>query len=495
MTNPLLRLDYPDPDVIRVGNTYYMVSTTMYFFPGCEILRSYDLINWEHETFVYDTLDSTDAQMLKDGKNIYSQGMWAGSLRYHNGTFYVVFICNDTHKTYLYTSDKISGPWTKSNIEGFYHDSSLLFDDDGRIYIVYGNREIYLTELKEDLSGPKEGGINKLIIKDSDETPLGYEGAHFYKINGKYYIFFIHSLKDRWMRAEACFISENPDGPYKGGDIFVDDLDYMGMGVAQGGIVNDPYGNWYAVLFQDRGAVGRIPYLLPLDWDGDDPKIQRSKEELISPKTIDLNPGYTYEALSGDDDFKRTGPSFGLRSIWQFNHEPDTDLFLINTVEGYYRITSDTLESTPLQAKNTITQRLFFPRSHCEVTLDASGLKEGDVAGLMVLQSIYGLVGVKKKADGLYMFMEERVTKNNSMTSYEYEVMEHDITKIDSEIVTLSFDADFLNMKDEVTFNIGPAHKMYFKLDHFTGNRAALFMYSTKQTGGSAVFKNFILRP
>ena len=96
-----------------------MVSTTMHFMPGCEILRSYDLVHWEHAAFVYDRLDSTPAQALADGLNIYGKGMWAASLRYHKGIFYICFAANDTHKTYLYRSDSIEGPWHKSQIEGF----------------------------------------------------------------------------------------------------------------------------------------------------------------------------------------------------------------------------------------------------------------------------------------------------------------------------------------------------------------------------------------
>src|SRR5699024_6014568 len=156
VNNPIIPLDYPDPDVIRVDDTYYMVSTSMYFMPGCEILRSYDLVNWEHACFAYDRLDSTKGQKLEDGENIYGKGMWAGSLRYHNGLFHIVFAANDTRKTYLYTSPSVDEPWTKSEIEGFYHDASLFFDDDNRVYIIYGNRQVWLTELEEDLSGPKE---------------------------------------------------------------------------------------------------------------------------------------------------------------------------------------------------------------------------------------------------------------------------------------------------------------------------------------------------
>ena len=104
--NPITRLDYPDLDVIRVEDTYYMVSTTMHFMPGCEILQSFDLVHWEHVTYVYETLDHTDAQQLKSGQNIYGQGMWAASLRYHEGRFWICFVANDTRKTYLYTSEK-----------------------------------------------------------------------------------------------------------------------------------------------------------------------------------------------------------------------------------------------------------------------------------------------------------------------------------------------------------------------------------------------------
>lgn len=107
--NPLLKLDYPDPDVIRVGDTYYMITTMVHFMPGGEILRSYDLVNWEHAAFVYDRLDSTPEQRMEGG-NIYGKGMWAASLRYHNNLFYVCFSANDTGKTYLYTSEQIAGP-------------------------------------------------------------------------------------------------------------------------------------------------------------------------------------------------------------------------------------------------------------------------------------------------------------------------------------------------------------------------------------------------
>lgn len=196
--NPITELDYPDPDVIRVDDTYYMVSTTMHFMPGCEILRSYDLIHWEHLSYVYERLDSTEEQRLVGEKNCYGKGMWAASLRYHKGMYYICFVANDTGKTYLYTADDIEGPWEKRIIEGFYHDCSLLFEDD-HVYIVSGNRNVRLQELKKDLGGPKEGGLDRILVSDSRNPGLGFEGSHFYKIDGMYYLFLIHSLPDRWM--------------------------------------------------------------------------------------------------------------------------------------------------------------------------------------------------------------------------------------------------------------------------------------------------------
>src|SRR5690625_5513459 len=151
--------------------------------------------------------------------------MWASTIRYHKGKFYITFGANDTRTTYLYTSEQIEGPWEKSTIEGFYHDSSLLFDDDDRVYLVYGNRDVRLIELESDLSKPKENGINRIVVSDQDNPNLGYEGAHFYKINGKYYLFLIRSLPDRWMRVEGCLVADSLEGDFRGGDVLIDDRD------------------------------------------------------------------------------------------------------------------------------------------------------------------------------------------------------------------------------------------------------------------------------
>ena len=484
--NPITSLDYPDPDVIRVGDTYFMVSTTMHFFPCCEILRSFDLMNWEHACFVCDTLDNTPSQRLEDG-NIYGKGMWAACLRHNKCKFYVCFSCNDTHKTYLYTSDDIYGRWEKKIIEGFYHDCSLLFDDDGRVYIVYGNKEIWLTELSDDLSSPKENGVHRRIVYDRDNPILGYEGSHFYKINGRYYVFFIHSRPDRWMRCEACFSADSIEGEFTGGDCLEDTMGYCGQGVAQGGIVDTPDGKWYAVLFQDRGAVGRIPVLIPVSWDNGRPVFGENGKIPERFEISSSREGYNYAPLTSSDDFRRKD----LKPCWQFNHEPDRKYYAINSQKGYFRIISDRVCSNILQAKNTLTQRMTFPRCTVQITIDINGLKDGDIAGICALQGCYAWIGAAVRQGTKYIEM-------NSMG--EDGTVSKESVPLNSDRLTVGISADFENMKDEAVLyyvekgekiQLGSKHRLFFKLDHFTGCRAGLFMYSTETAGGYADFSDF----
>lgn len=550
--NPITRLDYPDPDVIRVDDTYYMVSTTMYFMPGCEILRSYDLVNWEHATYVYDKLDSTPAQRLEGKENIYGQGMWAASLRFHNGVFYICFVANDTHKTYIYQSKDIYGPWEKYCLNGFYHDNSILFDDDGRIYIVSGNKEIHIKELKLQ---PKEscnaasgdicnknlsdkageiptyltddvpGGLDMIIVKDSDDVYLGYEGAHFYKINDKYYLFFIHMPKSIGKRAEAVFVSDRPEGPYVGKDVMYDDRGYRSSGVAQGGIVETPGGKWYSILFQDSGAVGRIPVLMPVHFTEDDliPVFGDNGKIPEEFEIEDLRPGYEYTPLVGSDDFKEDG----FKPCWQFNHEPDLSFIKRDPEKGTVTITTDKLSSNLVQAKNTLTQRTLFPGCKSSVEVDGSALNEGDFAGLCVLESNYGLVGITRRNGDYFLVMGKREITTGGFWGERHDdepFEEVECVKLDSPKVTLyssiCFDRKSLEIgdpikkddnslflygpkeddtalffysadKDASPTKIGSSHKLRFVLDHFTGARYGLFVYSTKKVGGSATFSNF----
>ncbi|WP_145048741.1 glycoside hydrolase 43 family protein [Paenibacillus xylanexedens] len=503
-SNPIIWADYPDIDVIRVEDTYYMVSTTMHMMPGCVILRSYDLIHWEVATHVYDTLDNTPAQRLENGQQIYGKGMWAASLRHHQGMFYVIFVANDTRKTYLYTSRTIEGPWKKQIVEGFYHDCSLFFDEDERVYLVHGNAEIHLTELSADLSGPKPGGIQRIIVKDNQPHYLGYEGAHFYKIQGKYYVFLIHMTKAAGRRTQAFYMADALDSEFVGGEVFNDDMGYFNLGVAQGGIVDTPNGDWYAMLFQDHGAVGRIPVLVPLQFKQGIPVFA-----IEAPKSIDIastRPGYTYRPLVGSDCFEYTVQEDGkvrLQDFWQWNHTPHDELWSVREVPGVYRIRTGQLSPNLTFAVNTLTQRSMGPTCEATVTLDGSGLNDGDYAGLCFLIGTYGLVALTKKEGQYYLVMQARESEDSSIFGNlidEEPATEHARIPVDGPLITLQATGNFVDNQDECSFgywdgtawkSLGITHRMFYKLDHFMGCRIGLFLYSTRMIGGSADFSNF----
>lgn len=481
-TTPILKMDFPDPDVIFYEGYYYLVSTTMHFFPGGEILRSKDLINWEHYTYVFDRLESTPAQRLERDLHIYGKGMWAPCLRYNDGIFYVVFSCNDTKKTYLYRSVHLKGPWKRSEIEGFYHDCSLLFDE-GKTYIVYGNKEIHLTELNDDISAPREGGLDRIIVTDEGNNMLGYEGSHIYKIDGRYWVFFIHSLKDRWRRVEAAFSSDSLDGEFVGGDVFDEDLGIRDSGIAQGGVVQNSEGKWHAIMFQDSGAIGRLPVVVPVEWkDGNPVFIAKLKD---GSDDTDLKP------LFGSDKFVD-----GAEDYWQFNHEPDEKLIKFDN--GFY-ITTDKISANIFHAKNTLTQRMTLPYSEGTVTVNGKDIKDGDIACLSAFEGDFALIGLTRRDGDFYAVMMSNESKGSIWDLSEDTIITEEMIKVDNDELTVKISCDFT--EDTATCYVkinggfkkmGKPHKLRFRLDHFTGVRFALSYYSTLKEGGTAVFTDYI---
>ena len=283
-TNPVIYSDVPDLDVIRVEDNYYMVSTTMHLSPGMPIMKSKDLVNWEIVNYCYDILDDSDELSLRNGKEAYGDGTWAASIKYHDGKFYVSASSQTTGKTYVFsTTDIENGVWKKSVLDGYNHDLSLLFDDqeDGtHIYMFTGSGSVHVRELQEDAEGNvtyKDGGLDQTIIENAnygEDVNLAAEGAHAYKINGKYYIFMIQ-WPDGGIRQQICWRSDSLTEGWEC-KLMLDtgievDGQMDGAGVAQGGIVDTPDGDWYAPLFQDHGAVGRIPMLAKVTWEDDWP--------------------------------------------------------------------------------------------------------------------------------------------------------------------------------------------------------------------------------
>lgn len=489
-TNPVITADVPDPDIIRVGDVYYMASTTMHNMPCCTLLRSYDLIHWEIAAHVCDTLPATEGRRLQNGKNAYGQGMWAPSLRYHKGVFHICFSANDTHCTYHYQAESIDGPWQMQIIDGFYHDCSLFFDDDDRCYMVYGNRRVYLTELNADLTGPKKGGLHRLVLDYGDAPTLGYEGSHLYKHDGKYVLFTIHSNRAEWYREESCFISDALDGTFTGGVVLHDDMGYHRQGVAQGGMVDTPDGRWFAFLFQDRGASGRMPVLMPMHWENGMPVLAEGGR--VSPTVCNLTtrPGHVYRPITHSDDF--TGDS--LSAAWQWNHIPQPEL--IHLGGGALRITTDQVCSTLTQASNILTQRSPSPLCITQVTVSAADLQPGDIAGIGSFQSCFAAIGLRRDTAGYSIITMARDPEDPPQGRVT------GIIPWPSDHTVLRVEMDFRDMRDKAALYVqdGDAwrcllqdHQMRFTLDHFTGNKIALFTMATEKAGGTSVFEDFVV--
>ncbi len=495
--NPILNIDFPDPDVIRVGDTYYMVSTTMFVMPGGPILKSKDLYHWELVSYIFNTIEENDIYQLRNGKHAYGKGQWATSLKYHQGMFYACFMCHDMKKTYIYYTDDIEkSGWDRYVIDEGFHDMSFLFDDDGRNYLIYDNGDIKIVELKEDLSGVKENGIRQLLFSTpSEDIRLRCEGCRAYKLNGYYYLLFIDwPTGEQGMRRVVCYRSRELLGEYERKELLYDDMGNHFRGVAQGALIDTPDGEWYAVLFQDHGAVGRIPYLLPVSWEDNWPVIGISGKV---PETFDV-PFENFDAkpLIISDSFNHSEDRLDLR--WEWNHNPDNDCWSFTERPGFLRLKTNSLAKELLGARNTLTQRTSGPQCTFTVELDAKGMKDGDYAGLAAFQGQYGMIGVIVDDNGAKRIA---VSKRGIDGTQTEEVSKY----LSSDKVHLKVAFDFNYGKDLATFSIsengndweimGSELQMKYTLDLFIGYRIGIFYYSQKNPGGCADFSNFTYLP
>lgn len=356
--NPLIYADVPDMSMVRVDDTYYMSSTTMHMVPGVPIMKSKDLVNWELVSYAYDRLtDDVPAMNLDDGQNTYGRGSWASCIRYHKGMYYVSTFAQTTGKTYFFmTRDIEKGPWKRVEFAPSCHDHTFFFDEDGRNYLIYGNGKLFIAELEADLSGLKTGTERVLLENASapagGDIMLGAEGSQLFKVDGRYYLFNI-TWPRNGMRTVVVHRADKITGPYEGRVVFQD------RGIAQGGLVDTPDGRWFAYLFQDCGAVGRIPYLVPVQWEDGWPVLGVNG---VAPDKLELPAGKgLIPGIVCSDEFVRKAGEADLPLVWQWNHNPDNALWSVSARKGYLRLTTGRLESSFMQAKGTLTQRTIGP--------------------------------------------------------------------------------------------------------------------------------------
>lgn len=503
-SNPLFYEEFEDPDVIRVGEDYYLAGTTMHMMPAVQIMHSRDLVNWQLIGYCAEKLDLGPAYRLEGGE-IYGRGIWAPCIRFHQGMFYILSNVNGAGLQ-VFRSKSVNGPWEHNQLPG-RHDMSVLFDDDGKVYLIWGNGSPYpIEELAPDLRSFNTNAPKRALV-----GRMG-EGHHLYKINGKYVDV---SAIPGGPVDQMVAIADSIDGPWKvermvqGESLGVTaaaplraPANDRGLWLHQGGIVDTPSGEWWSVIMSDHGSAGRMVSLVPVTWDNGFPLIGLPGNLRKAPNTwIKPNTGHTQEPMPAfihDDHFD--GPKLNPHAQW--NHVPDDTNWSLTEKPGVLR-----LHSLPAKdfysARNSLCQRPPGPESIMTVELDTSGLAVGDTAGLGLLSSPYAWIGVARTAEGTALQMltggggrrrgpgSAASSPTNAPTISPVSPPQHLWLRVhcnfDSDEAVFSWSADGRQFTP-----LGKPFTMTFQLTTFQGVRPALFHFNAAgQAGGYADFDNY----
>ena len=502
--NPMLWADVPDPDIIRVGDTFYLVSTTMHLMPGAPIMKSKDLKNWETIGYIFDKLTDSPKYDMQEG-TAYGRGQWATSLKYHKGRFYALLAPNEQGPmgdTYIFTAEKAEGPWTILSRMRHFHDCSLFFDDDDRVYVIYGTGE--MMELKADLSDVIEGTHQQIFQREEDEKGL-LEGSRVIKHNGKYYLLMIsHTYAPGRHRREVCYRADDIHGPWEKQVIL--ESEFGGFSYeAQGTIVDTQDGDWYGIIFQDRGGVGRVLTVMPCRWINGWPMLGDENGK-VPNEVRPLKSGEPEATIVKADDFSDS--KLGLH--WQWNHNPIDKAWSLSERPGFLRLKTNRIVQNLYLAPNTLTQRMEGPLCSGTIEMDLSKMKDGDRAGFAAFNSDTGALTIKKNGKKLVLEMSEQkvelTEREKAVTNVEEKVIES--VELKQQKIWLRIDADFrptggrFGGTDTATFyysldgeqwtKIGSDYRMGFDWRRFfMGSKFGIFYYATKKAGGYVDIDHF----
>ncbi len=468
-TNPLIYADFPDPDVIRVDSVYYMVTTTMFIFPGVPILKSYDLVNWEYCSNAVQRMDYSKCYNL-DGCNRYSHGQWATSLKFHDGKYYLMFITLD-EGGFVCTATNPEGPWELRKLPRGFYDPGLFFDDDGKIYVAHGYSTIYITELDSNFVAVDDD----VLVFTGDIRP-GLEGSHVYKINGYYYLYATYGGGDGF---QVALRSENIYGPYEE-KIVIRDNGNLGTGIHQGALIETQTGEWWSVIFQDGGPFGRFPTLQPVTWEDDWPMVGVDGKGVITYPKPDVGKEYPVTILPASDEFE--DDEMGMQ--WGWNHNPDSTKWLLTDNPGYLRLSTVKPVTTLPEAQNTLTQRIFAyyskeVSSTGTIGMEVDNMKEGDVAGLAVFQYPYAYIAVRRTNGSNHIVMVNNGSTIESVATDSLSIYLRANAHYGTGKATFAYSFD-----NQSYSLLGNELAMQFNLSVFTGNKFCLFNYATIDTGG-----------
>jgi beta-xylosidase len=476
-TNPVIFADFPDPDVILVGDTYYMVSTTMFIFPGVTILKSNDLVNWEYCSNALPRFDFNPCYNL-DGCSRYGHGQWATSLKYNNGKFYLLFITLN-EGGFTCSATKAEGPWEIRKLPKGFYDPGLFFDDDGKVFVAHGYGKIFITEVDKSLSP-----ISKDSLVYTGDIRDGLEGSHVYKINDYYYLYCTYGGVDG---IQVALRSKNIYGPYEQKVVLRDTTRGVNFGVHQGALIRTPTNEWWTLLFVDSGPFGRCPSLQPVKWVDNWPVVGVHGKGVVRHKKPDVGKKYPVKDLPVSDEFKVK--TLGMQ--WGWNHNPDSSKWSLSRRPGFLCLETSRIVSKLPEAPNTLTQRIFASYDQTRPTIgttrmEAGNMKDGDIAGLAVFQDPYAFIAVRQHKGSRFLVMVNNGKVIDSLTMNNSSVYLRTIASNSSKKATFEFSFD-----NKKFTPLGNELSMSFNLSVFTGNKFCLFNYATIETGGHVDFDWF----
>ena len=487
-TNPLVRADFPDPDVIRVGDTYYFVSTTMFNFPGATILKSKDLVNWEYCAQPLKALLDNDKYNLQNGENAYAKGMWASTMKFHDGKFWLLINGNDDRAWLLSTSNP-EGEWNVKRLSRNYYDPGMLFDG-GKVYIACGYNHLNMCELDADFNFIRE---KEVIVRERS----GLEGCHLYKIGDYYYIYATYG---GFPSGQVAFRSKDIFGPYEEKVLVEKGYDGKINTIHQGALFEDLEGKWWTVMQEDLGALGRFPNLQPVTWEDGWPLVNGGNKPYDSFKDIIPHPAGSkadgIKPLPTSDGFDDS--SLGMQ--WQWNHNPVENAWSLTERTGWLRLRTVGIRQELHQAQGMFTQRIFADPDNAStgtIRLDVRKLKEGDRAGICIFQDPYAQICVERTAKGYQLLWRQDKVRNagRDFTAAE----QTKVIKPKKGIIYLRAAIKYGENKARFQYSLdgkawesfGGETQQSFNLTVFVGSRFGLFCYATKQGGGYADFDWF----
>ncbi len=415
--NPILYADYSDPDAIRVGEDYFMISSSFSNAPAMPLLHSKDLVNWKVVNYIL-----PEVPEFRYRNPIHGCGVWAPSIRYHEGTFYVCFPMPD-EGIYMTTAKNPYGKWSKPvNIRpgAGWIDPCPFWDEDGRAYLVAGVAKsrigyksvLHMVEMQPDGMGLI--GEEKVIFDGNLNDQVTIEGPKLYKRNGWYYVFApAGGVKTGW---QTVLRSKNIFGPYEY-RVVMRQGDSQVNGPHQGAWVDTVTGQDWFIHFQDVYAAGRIIHLQPMSWEDDWPVIGIKVEgedygvpvmEYDKPdigKTEDgLNKSDIYPVCVPECTDEFTGATLGLQ--WQWNANPEdgwieygVDENGIKCDRGSY-IKLNAIDRTPVRPigdyRNLLLQKWPAPEFVCVTKMNVKGLQYGDNAGFISMGMDYLAVDLRR---------------------------------------------------------------------------------------------------